>query len=84
MVCGFFLVFRCRFAPAAPEKTWRGKRIIPRRGGWGVGRLFMAVKIFYFYPQMLKNRGILGIFANFICFLYLCRKNIDIWNILKK
>lgn len=53
------------------EPEWR---IIPRRGGWGVGILFMAVKIFYFYPQMLKNRGISGILAKSKFYYYLCRK----------
>lgn len=41
-----------------------------------MGRFFMAVKIFYFCPQMLKIKGILGKFGKGIFSLYLCDKKI--------
>ena len=41
-----------------------------------MGRFFMAVKIFYFYPQMLKIEGSLGKFGKGISLLYLCDKKI--------
>ena len=46
----FFGVYRGRFAPAAPEKLGEEKGQSPSDGVGGLGRTFMAVKIFYFCP----------------------------------
>ena len=70
----FFGVYRGRFAPAAPEKLGEEKGQSPSEGVGGLGRTFMAVKIFYFLTQMLKNRGISGILAKSEFYYYLCRK----------
>ena len=69
----FFGVYRGRFAPAAPEKTWRGKRTIPQRGGWGVGQNFYGCQDFLLLPlNVKKNKEILGKFGGFKKSSYLC------------
>ena len=56
----FFGVYRGRFAPAAPEKTWKGKRTIPQRGGWRVGQNFYGCQDFLLLPLNVKNLANFG------------------------
>ena len=56
----FFGVYKGRFAPAAPEKTWRGKRTIPQRGGWRVGQNFYGCQDFLLLPLNVKNLANFG------------------------
>ena len=71
----FFLVFiGVASLLLRQKKLGKEKGQSPSEGVGGLGRTFMAVKIFYFCPQMLKNRGISGILANRPENLYLCRK----------
>ena len=58
---------------AVPEKTWRGKRTIPQRGGWGVGQNFYGCQDFLLLPlNVKKNKEILGKFGGFKKSSYLC------------
>ena len=50
MVCGFFLCLWVASLLLRQKKLGKGKGQSPSEGVGGLGRTFMAVKIFYFYP----------------------------------
>ena len=56
----FFWCLRVASLLAVPEKTWRGKRTIPQRGGWRVGQNFYGCQDFLLLPLNVKNLANFG------------------------